>query len=89
MSLIDLRPGLPKEALQYGERAKLRLTVKPGCGGPLQSGGRSDSTFEGLIGYDLWWKGLQKQTDIKAAFLTSCGGDWQAETKQSQSKRMF
>ena len=53
MSLIGPRPGLPKEALQYSERAKRRLTVKPGCGGPWQSGGRSDSTFEGMIDYDL------------------------------------
>ena len=53
MSLIGPRPGLPKETLQYSERAKRRLTVKPGCGGPWQSGGRSDSTFEGMIDYDL------------------------------------
>lgn len=53
MSLIGPRPGLPKEALQYSDRARRRLTVKPGCGGPWQSGGRSDSTFEGMVDYDL------------------------------------
>ena len=54
MSLIGPRPGLPREVLQYDGRAKRRLTVKPGCGGPWQSGGRSDSTFEGMVEYDLW-----------------------------------
>lgn len=53
MSLIGPRPGLPREVLQYDGRAKRRLTVKPGCGGPWQSGGRSDSTFEGMVEYDL------------------------------------
>ncbi|MDO4289596.1 MAG: sugar transferase, partial [Eggerthellaceae bacterium] len=41
MSLIGPRPGLPREVAQYGERAKIRLTVKPGCGGAWQAGGRS------------------------------------------------
>ena len=53
MSLIGPRPGLPREVLQYDERAKRRLTVKPGCGGPWQAGARSDSTFEGMIKCDL------------------------------------
>lgn len=53
MSLIGPRPGLPQEVVQYDERAKRRLTVKPGCGGAWQAGGRSDSTFEGMIDLDL------------------------------------
>lgn len=53
MSLIGPRPGLPVEVIQYDERAKWRLTVKPGCGGAWQAGGRSDSTFEGMIDADL------------------------------------
>lgn len=53
MSLIGPRPGLPVEVIQYDERAKRRLTVKPGCGGAWQAGGRSDSTFEGMIDADL------------------------------------
>lgn len=53
MSLIGPRPGLPNEVVQYDERAKRRLRVKCGCGGPWQSGGRSDSTFDGMVDYDL------------------------------------
>ena len=51
--MIGPRPGLPQEVVQYDERAKRRLTVKPGCGGAWQAGGRSDSTFEGMIDLDL------------------------------------
>ena len=53
MSLIGPRPGLPKEVVQYDERAKQRLRVKCGCGGPWQAGDRSDSTFEGMVETDL------------------------------------
>ncbi|HJG31201.1 MAG TPA: sugar transferase [Collinsella ihuae] len=53
MSLIGPRPALPSEVMQYDERAMLRLTVKPGCGGAWQAGERSDSTFEGMIDADL------------------------------------
>ncbi|WP_206214562.1 sugar transferase [Adlercreutzia sp. ZJ242] len=53
MSLIGPRPGLPAEVLQYDERAKRRLTVKPGCGGPWQVGSRSDGTFEEMVDLDL------------------------------------
>lgn len=53
MSLIGPRPGLPKEVLQYDERATRRLTAKCGCGGAWQSKDRSDSSFDGMIDYDL------------------------------------
>lgn len=53
MSLIGPRPGLPAEVAQYGERARRRLTVKPGCGGAWQAGSRSDSTFEEMVDLDL------------------------------------
>ena len=54
MSLIGPRPGLPCEVVQYDGRAKQRLRVKCGCGGPWQAGDRSDSTFEGMVEADLW-----------------------------------
>lgn len=53
MSLIGPRPALPKEVTAYDERAKRRLTVKPGCGGAWQAGNRSDSTFDEMVELDL------------------------------------
>ena len=53
MSLIGPRPGLPREVVQYDERAKRRLIVKPGCGGVWQAGKRSESTFQEMIEADL------------------------------------
>lgn len=53
MSLIGPRPGLPSEVVQYDDRAKRRLTVKPGCGGAWQVSGRSDVGFERMVELDL------------------------------------
>ena len=53
MSLIGPRPALPCEVVQYGERAKRRLTVKCGCGGAWQAGSRSDSSFAEMVALDL------------------------------------
>ena len=53
MSLIGPRPALPREIIQYDERAMQRLRVKPGCGGAWQAGERSDSTFDGMVDADL------------------------------------
>lgn len=53
MSLIGPRPGLPKEVLQYDERALLRLRVKPGCGGAWQTRNRNNSCFAEMIEQDL------------------------------------
>lgn len=53
MSLIGPRPGLPREVVQYDERAKRRLVVKPGCGGAWQTSGRSDVGFERMVELDL------------------------------------
>ena len=55
MSLIGPRPALPVEVLSYDERAKRRLTVKPGCGGAWQAGNRSDSTFDEMVTLDLMY----------------------------------
>ena len=53
MSLIGPRPALPREVLQYDERAKQRLRVKCGCGGAWQAGDRSNSSFDEMIDLDL------------------------------------
>lgn len=53
MSLIGPRPALPKEIIQYDERATQRLRVKPGCGGEWQVSTRSDSSFEEMVDLDL------------------------------------
>lgn len=53
MSLIGPRPALPREVLQYDERARQRLRVKCGCGGAWQAGSRSDSSFEEMVDLDL------------------------------------
>lgn len=53
MSLIGPRPALPREVVQYDERAHGRLAVKPGCGGPWQAFGRSDVGFEEMVELDL------------------------------------
>lgn len=53
MSLIGPRPGLPREVVQYDDRARQRLTVKAGCGGSWQTRTRSDSSFDDMINCDL------------------------------------
>lgn len=53
MSLIGPRPALPKEIIQYDERATQRLRVKPGCGGVWQASTRSDSSFNEMVDLDL------------------------------------
>lgn len=53
MSLIGPRPALPREVIQYDERAVRRLRVKCGCGGPWQCQGRSDVGFEDMVTLDL------------------------------------
>lgn len=53
MSLVGPRPGLPREVVQYSERERHRLTIKPGCGGPWQTGPRSNATFDEMVEMDL------------------------------------
>ncbi|HIY84256.1 MAG TPA: sugar transferase [Candidatus Rubneribacter avistercoris] len=67
MSLIGPRPGLPREVVQYDERAKRRLAVKPGCGGAWQVSGRSDIGFEQMVDLDLDYmhsRGIAKDLDL-------------------------
>lgn len=53
MSLIGPRPALPREVIQYSPRARQRLRVKCGCGGPWQAGKRSDGSFDEMVELDL------------------------------------
>ena len=71
MTLIGPRPGLPREAVQYDDRAMQRLTVKPGCGGAWQAGDRSDATFDEMIGMDLMYvKHCSVKYDLQLIFGT-------------------
>lgn len=71
MTLIGPRPALPREVMQYDDRAMGRLRVKPGCGGAWQAGERSDSTFDGMVSADLDY--IEKSSlghDLKLVFGT-------------------
>jgi exopolysaccharide biosynthesis polyprenyl glycosylphosphotransferase len=53
MSLVGPRPALPEEFLDYTERERQRLQVKPGVTCIWQVSGRSDVDFETWIDMDL------------------------------------
>ncbi len=53
MSLVGPRPALPEEFLDYTERERQRLQVKPGVTCIWQVSGRSDIDFETWIDMDL------------------------------------
>lgn len=53
MSLVGPRPALPEEFLDYTERERQRLQVKPGLTCIWQVSGRSDVDFDTWIDMDL------------------------------------
>ena len=53
MSLVGPRPALPEEFLDYSERERGRLLVKPGVTCIWQVSGRSDVDFDTWIDMDL------------------------------------
>jgi lipopolysaccharide/colanic/teichoic acid biosynthesis glycosyltransferase len=53
MSLVGPRPALPEEFLDYTERERARLLVKPGVTCIWQVSGRSDVDFDTWIDMDL------------------------------------
>ena len=53
MSLVGPRPALPEEFLDYTERERQRLLVKPGVTCIWQVSGRSDIDFETWVDMDL------------------------------------
>lgn len=72
MSLVGTRPPTEKEFLQYEDRHKRRLSLKPGITGMWQVSGRSEiQDFEDILQLDLayidnWSVGL----DLKILFKT-------------------
>lgn len=72
MSLIGPRPALPREVLLYDQKAKQRLVVKAGCGGPWQAGKRSDSSFDEMIDLDIEYaKNCSVSYDLKLIMSTA------------------
>lgn len=55
MSLVGPRPPIPDEVSQYKEWHKQRLNVKPGITGLWQVNGRSNSPYDEMIKYDLYY----------------------------------
>lgn len=53
MSLVGPRPALPEEFLDYTDRERERLLVKPGVTCIWQVSGRSDIDFDTWIDMDL------------------------------------
>jgi lipopolysaccharide/colanic/teichoic acid biosynthesis glycosyltransferase len=53
MSLVGPRPALPEEFLDYTDRERQRLLVKPGVTCIWQVSGRSDIDFDTWIDMDL------------------------------------
>lgn len=53
LSVVGPRPALPREVRQYDGRAMRRLSVKPGLTCYWQTRGRSDTTFDDMVGLDL------------------------------------
>ena len=71
MSLVGPRPGLPAEAVQYTRHDRGRLVVKPGCGGPWQVYGRSDSSFNTMVELDLHYaKNCSVRYDLRLIWGT-------------------
>lgn len=57
MSLVGPRPPLPDETLYYTDYDWRRLDVLPGMTGLWQVSGRSDLTFNEMVGLDLFYIG--------------------------------
>jgi exopolysaccharide biosynthesis polyprenyl glycosylphosphotransferase len=55
MSLVGPRPIVSGEAEKYGAWGRLLLTVPPGLSGLWQVSGRSDTTYEQRVDFDLYY----------------------------------
>ncbi len=55
MSLVGPRPPLEREVVQYGQRMRRRLLVKPGLTGLWQVTGRSDLSWDESVRLDVYY----------------------------------
>ncbi|MCJ0606663.1 sugar transferase [Enterococcus cecorum] len=71
MSLVGPRPPLMREVVQYSDKDKARLLVKPGITGLWQATVRNDSNFDVMVKLDLEYiKNLKFKNDMKILFKT-------------------
>jgi len=71
MSIIGPRPLLMSQMSHYGDALHQLLTVKPGLGGYWQTYGRSDTSHEARIQYDLHYVNNRSLIlDLKLIFMT-------------------
>lgn len=71
MSLVGPRPPLMREVVQYSEKDKARLLVKPGITGLWQATVRNDSDFDVMVRLDVQYiSELSFKMDMKILFKT-------------------
>lgn len=71
MSLVGPRPPLMREVVQYSEKDKARLLVKPGITGLWQATVRNDSDFDVMVQLDIRYiRELSFKKDMKILFKT-------------------
>lgn len=71
MSLIGPRPYLPSEREDMGEYYKIIIKSKPGITGLWKISGRSNTTFDERLDYDVkYYKDYSLKTDFKILYKT-------------------
>ena len=71
MSLIGPRPYLPSEREDMGEYYNIIIKSKPGITGLWQISGRSNTTFDERLDYDIkYYKDYSLKTDFKILYKT-------------------
>ena len=71
MSLVGPRPPLMREVVQYSEKDKARLLVKPGITGLWQATVRNDSDFDVMVRLDVQYiREISLMMDMKILFKT-------------------
>lgn len=71
MALVGPRPEIPELVAQYPPEYHRRHDVKPGLTGLAQVMGRSDLTYDEIMGYDLKYISCQSfRQDIEILFRT-------------------
>ena len=71
MSLVGPRPPLMREVVQYSEKDKARLLVKPGITGLWQATVRNDSDFDVMVRLDIRYiRELSFKMDMNILFKT-------------------